>query len=352
MAKKFIKSNENTVSAEDRALNTFADMLIAKIESIKNDWKKPWFTEGSIAWPTNIDGREYNGMNTFMLAMLCEEKGYKLPVFATCNRIDALNYKIVNGKRIPLTDKNGDKLPLVHVLKGEKSFPVFLTNFFIKDANGNRITKEEYDNLEHESQKDYEVHPNMKVYNVFAIEQTNIAEARPELYAKIQERAGQVKPMELNDGVSFSFPAFDDMVTTGGWVCPIDVMHQDKAAYNIKKDRIILPEKSQFKDGESYYGTAFHECIHSTGHKDRLNRNLEGGHFGDHAYATEELIAEMGSALTAHRYGFFHVTSEESCAYIKCWLKNLKQEPSYVKRLLLDVKHATYMLTQKIGIIE
>ena len=32
-------------SAEDRALDRFAEMMIEKISSIKEDWKKPWFTE-------------------------------------------------------------------------------------------------------------------------------------------------------------------------------------------------------------------------------------------------------------------------------------------------------------------
>nr|WP_289706143.1 ArdC-like ssDNA-binding domain-containing protein [Phocaeicola sartorii] len=29
---------------------------------MQNDWKKPWFTEGTLSWPKNLSGREYNGM--------------------------------------------------------------------------------------------------------------------------------------------------------------------------------------------------------------------------------------------------------------------------------------------------
>ena len=35
-------------SAQERALNLFADMMIEKIESIMTDWSKPWFTEDAL----------------------------------------------------------------------------------------------------------------------------------------------------------------------------------------------------------------------------------------------------------------------------------------------------------------
>ncbi|MCH5172493.1 MAG: hypothetical protein J1F31_06675 [Erysipelotrichales bacterium] len=33
----------------------------------------------------------------------------------------------------------------------------------------------------------------------------------------------------------------------------------------------MVPENNQFVDGESYYGTTFHEMIHSTSYYNRLN---------------------------------------------------------------------------------
>lgn len=40
-------------SAEDKALDLFADMMIERIQSLsgKDGWKKPWFTEGALQWP-------------------------------------------------------------------------------------------------------------------------------------------------------------------------------------------------------------------------------------------------------------------------------------------------------------
>ena len=72
MSKPYNDSSEERRSAEDKALDRFADMMVAKIEGINEDWKKPWFTEGSLSWPKNLDGRDYNGLNALMLMMHCE----------------------------------------------------------------------------------------------------------------------------------------------------------------------------------------------------------------------------------------------------------------------------------------
>lgn len=62
------KRNADGLNSEDKALDLFAEMMIEKIEGIHKDWKKPWFTEGTLQWPRNLHGREYNGMNAFMRA--------------------------------------------------------------------------------------------------------------------------------------------------------------------------------------------------------------------------------------------------------------------------------------------
>lgn len=49
-------------------INKWVTLMIKKISSIKGDWKKPWFTENFMAWPKNLSGREYNGMNALMRA--------------------------------------------------------------------------------------------------------------------------------------------------------------------------------------------------------------------------------------------------------------------------------------------
>ena len=99
------KYNSDGRSAEDKALDKFAEMMIERISSIQQDWKKPWFTEGGLSWPKNLSGREYNGMNALMLMMHCEKQGYKLPVFCTFDRVTGLNYsKDKQGARQQVKD--------------------------------------------------------------------------------------------------------------------------------------------------------------------------------------------------------------------------------------------------------
>lgn len=342
--KKNNSQSAQTASKEDRALNIFAEMMIEKIEAIENNWQKPWFTEGCLAWPRNLNGREYNGMNTLMLLMHCERMGYQLPVFLTYNKCMSLNFNDSPQGRVPAVDAQGEKLPWVHVLKGEKSFPVFLTTFTVKGENDKKIKYEDYKKLSDDEKAKYKVFPSTHVYDVFNVAQTNIEEARPDLFNKIKTELIPNRPDLHTDG--FEFKAFDLMATGNKWICPIKVKHQDRAFFSPSKNHIMLPEKSQFQDGQSFYATAFHECIHSTGTADHLNRLQPGVSFGSPEYAREELVAELGAALTAQRYGFDAHIKEESAAYLKSWLKSLKEEPAFIKTTLLDVKRATSMLTQ------
>ncbi len=181
--------------------------------------------------------------------------------------------------------------------------------------------------------------------NVFNVDQTNMKEARPELYEKIEKENQLVKP-ELN-GEGFSFSAVDKMIEDNGWVCPIEMQHQDRAYYSIRNDMIVMPEKAQFVDGESFYGTLFHEMTHSTGSENRLNR-IKPSFFGSEEYAREELVAELGSALVSQRYGISKNVKDESAAYLKSWLKSLKESPDFIKTTLFDVKRASAMIVEQI----
>ena len=118
--------NHEGSSAEDKALDLFSEMMITKIESVrsKDGWKKPWFTEGALQWPKNLNGREYNGMNAFLLLLHCEKEGYRIPRFCTFDRIQQFN-------RTGSKDKEAK--PRVSVLKGKHSFPVMLTTFTVVD---------------------------------------------------------------------------------------------------------------------------------------------------------------------------------------------------------------------------
>ena len=60
------------------------------------------------------------------------------------------------------------------------------------------------------------------------------------------------------------------------------------------------------------------------------------------------MVAELGSALVAQRHGISKNIKEESAAYLKSWLSELKESPDYIKTTLLDVKRASAMITSQI----
>lgn len=329
------RQNADGPNSEEKALDLFAEMMIEKIESINKDWRKPWFTEGALQWPRNLSGREYNGMNAFMLMLHCEKEGYKIPRFCTFDCV----------KRMNKPGKDGQELPRVSVLRGEKSFPVMLTTFTcIHKETKEKIKYDDYKNLSEDEKKEYNVYPRMQVFRVFNVQQTNLREARPELWEKLEKENGRP---EVKAGEQFDFEPVDRMISENLWICPIRPMHQDSAYYSITKNEIVVPEKRQFKDGEAFYGTLFHEMTHSTGAKGVLDR-LEPTAFGSKEYAREELVAELGSALVSQRYGMTKHIKEDSCAYLKSWLDSLKESPQFIKTTLMDVKKASSLITQKV----
>ena len=105
-------------------------------------------------------------------------------------------------------------------------------------------------------------------------------------------------------------------------------VYGNEAYFRPSTDSITLPMFEQFKKAEEYYGTAFHEMTHSTGVKNRLNRDMSGW-FGDPHYAKEELIAELGSAFLCHHCGI-EKTIDNTTAYIQSWLKALQNDVKLV----------------------
>ena len=82
---------------------------------------------------------------------------------------------------------------------------------------------------------------------------------------------------------------------------------------------------------------------HSTGHESRLNR------FKNNDYGHEELIAELTAALVASQYGMQKYIAEDSAAYLKSWIKSLKENPNSIMKILSDVKKAANMIINSLN---
>jgi antirestriction protein ArdC len=344
--------NSDGQSATDKALDKFTELMIEKIEHLQGDWKKPWFTPGVAQPPHNLSGRNYNGGNALMLMMQAEKMGYEIPVWGTFDRIIGLNYsRNKEGGKTPLLDKDGNKLPTVSVNKGEKSFPVFLTTFTVVNPDTKeRIPYDDYKQMSKEEQAKYNVYPKLQTFYVFNVAaQTNLKEARPELYEKL--KAEVTGPAERQEGDLKSHPAIDKMIDDNLYYCPIKQIKGDEAYYSISKDEIVVPTREQFVDGEAFASNTLHECAHATGAESRLDRLKPTG-FGSAEYAKEELTAELSAAVVASQYGLTKHVKNDSAAYLKSWLSSLQESPDFLKTVLNDVKRCTSMLNQRIEAIQ
>ena len=105
-------------------------------------------------------------------------------------------------------------------------------------------------------------------------------------------------------------------------------MAGDRAYYNLKDDRLVLPERSQFPSVDAYTHTALHELGHATGHPSRLNRPtlVDHGGFGTETYAREELRAEIAAMMTGEQLGVGH-EPRHGTAYVSSWIKALENDP-------------------------
>ena len=113
----------------------------------------------------------------------------------------------------------------------------------------------------------------------------------------------------------------------------VTLEHQegDRAFYQPATDRIVLPLLSQFKETAEYYGTAFHEMVHSTGHQSRLARLDGTAYFGNEEYSKEELVAEIGSATLVSLVGLETDKSfRNNAAYIQNWLSVLRDNNKFI----------------------
>lgn len=335
------EQQEGKVDRIDNALQKFSDMLIARMEQMKESkWKKGW-TDGRTAQfglPQNLVGRPYTGSNAFLCQIHTTMEHYRTPVYLTIKQIrDA-------GAMIK---------------KGEHSIPIFKWDLRIKDKDGKKLSESDYRNMTKEEQAECTVRPYLKVYNEWNIDQTNLEEVNKEKYDAILKR---FKSEPIKDEVGmYKNEAFDNLLKEQSWVCPIEYeKFNESAFYSPKRDQIVVPSKKQFnisntpedvfKDGMEFYGTTIHEMAHSTGHESRLGRDgiVKIDQFGSDQYAKEELVAELTSALIGNAMGFDSRIRENNIAYLQNWIGSLKKDPKFLKSVMSDVNKSSKMVLEHI----
>ena len=82
------------------------------------------------------------------------------------------------------------------------------------------------------------------------------------------------------------------------------IEHSQKggAYYRLASDTIHLPSQERLATPSGYYAVVLHEIGHWTGHRDRLDPDLDNP-FGSECYAREELRAEIASLIMGSKLG-------------------------------------------------
>ena len=248
------------------------DRMIKEMEQGVIPWKKPWMEAGKAI--SHTTGKPYSLLNQMLLGKAGEW----------------LTFKQVNAE-------GG------YVRKGEKSSLCVFWKWIDK---------------EDEETGEIEQVPFLRYYNVFHISQCEGIAAQNA--AMVEHPAN---PDEAADAI------IADYVKREG----VTIEHREgnAAFYQPSLDRIVLPMMKQFSQTAEYYGTAFHELTHSTGHVKRLARLDGTANFGGEEYSKEELVAEIGSAALVHHCGIETADSfHNSAAYVQNWLTALKNDKRFI----------------------
>ncbi|MFI4915095.1 MAG: ArdC family protein [Phycisphaerales bacterium JB060] len=263
------------------------DRIIELLDQGTVPWRHPIRGGGGDrSPPTSLASqRAYRGINVFLLAVTAWLEGYESPYWLTY-----VQARMMGG----------------HVRKGEKGSLVILWK--------------QYATQDRETGQDITV-PVLRHYTVFNTEQCEGIEVPSPSPAEDQGEEPAFTPIEAASAIVEGYQDGPRIEHKGS-----------QAFYQPKADLVCIPEPDRFVDPKSYYATIFHELVHSTGHRSRLDRGLEKklSPFGSADYSKEELVAEMGAAFLAAAAGIGTATIEQSAAYVDGWRKKIGSDTKLV----------------------
>jgi antirestriction protein ArdC len=270
--------------------------IIARLETGTKPWIKPW-RGVPVSRPLRACGIPYRGMNVFWLWMVADMCGFASPFWMTYNQAKSLG---------------------AQVRKGEKSTIAIFYKSYIKEVEAADT-----------GEKSDEARRVLKAYPVFNADQVD----------GLPERYHPAATLELvePEGREQALDAFFGAL-------PAVLRHQgDQAYYEPAADRITMPPVQLFAGFDHYYATLAHELSHWTGHASRLGRDLKN-RFGTAAYAAEELVAELSSAMLGAELGLPVAHLDNHASYIEHWLKLLKDDDRAILTAAAKAEEASRLL--------
>ncbi len=125
--------------------------------------------------------------------------------------------------------------------------------------------------------------------------------------------------------------------------------HIGEPSYHRLTDCVTMPHLSQFHSAEHYFGILYHEIIHATGAKSRLNRFAESEGDARERYSFEELVAEFGASFLGGFTGINNPDTEAlSASYIEGWASVFRQDSHILLRAASAAQRAADYVRGKI----
>ena len=263
------------------------NMYIDSLKEGEIPWRERWVSSLNV---NGISDKEYKGINQLLLSYVTYKEQYNDNRWFTYYQIKQKGYK--------LKDAKGKGIPVE-----------FYSVYDIK--NKKKVDFADYEKLVNErpeTKVNYRLICNTSyVFNASLIEGVPEQDKYP--YDKNIPANNFIKKIISKLGVKYS-------------------ERGNEAFYSPTTDEIVLPESKKFYDEYSYYATQLHEISHSTGSKDRLNRNID---FKDKkSYAREELVAEISSSFLMAKLGIVPESEDYNNhkSYIQSWISILEDKPN------------------------
>ena len=257
--------------------DTITQAIIDRLEAGVRPWRQPW-TGGPVSRPLRSCGTPYRGVNVIWLWMAAATQGFVSPYWLTYRQA---------------------QLQGAQVRKGERGTIAIFYKSYSKT-----VADEACGDMTDETRR---VLKSFTVFNASQIDDL------PERYAPAVKLLPE--PTARDRMLDAFFAAIPARLRHGG----------GEAYYTPSRDEITMPEIAAFSDRDHYRSTLAHELSHWSGHESRLARSLSG-RFGSDAYAMEELIAELSSAMIGAELGLPVAHLDDHASYLASWLKVLKAD--------------------------
>ena len=294
-----------------------ADIVIKQMESAGSNWTKSWKAHVPTSKSSN---KEYNGINVVLLQIYAGINKYNSNEWCTYDQW----FKLGGGEKQLINGKWKITKPSKYSLKGQKGCGIVY--FERKEI---KPTAEELKLIEEGYETDQKFRSFIKGYTVFNADQV-------EGYESPTMPDSTIKADTLADKLAQDVKA------------KVYQSDLDKCFYSPSSNSITMTKPQYFDSKEAYACVLLHELTHWTRNKsESTKRNFGSARFGNGAYAMEELVAELGSAMLAGQLGISNEPRVDHAKYLNGWIKAIKKDSSIIFKMASYADKATKYLLDK-----